>query len=380
MILALDPDTRQPVLKPGRKPGEAASHPLGLYLKAHVVGQKVERAELLADGFALHMRPSGNVWELEFRDGKLAATVRRAEEPAKPYRQTLALAAGTREQGPGEVDESAPVALAPQESPEERRLRKKRERLLENVRRDRDGAREWLDRFAPVLKRLMEEPRAWAEPEVWSIEERALLDEEIRQQKLPPFGAKNLGSAQKALFEERRRLERKQKLAGDRLAKLEREPEATRAKRASPAPAAAGAPVSRRPSKKPGVWVEISDNLWARVGRSASENDELFRQAKDRDLWFHVRGQAGAHVWIPRGQPELGAKAEASEKILRLGCQLALINSKASESGSAFVDFTERRYLKKIAGTEGAVRILRSEARDTRLDEAFERRVMKNGG
>jgi len=177
----------------------------------------------------------------------------------------------------------------------------------------------------------------------------------------------------------RRRLERKAKVAAERLAKLEQGP--ARVSKAAPQRlrhtavpqlTASGRP---KPTKKPGQWVEFAPDLWARLGRSATENDELFRQAKDRDLWFHVRGQAGAHVWVPRGQPGFGAKDAAPEHILKYGCQLALYNSRASESGSAFVDYTERRYLKKISGTDGALRILRSEARNTRMDPDFEKRL-----
>lgn len=385
-VISLDPHARTPRIEAGARPPAADNHPLGLFLKAHAVGQRVKRMEATATGGArMHLGPSGNSWELELRDGKLLATVLRAEEP-KPYRQTLVLAPWAAEAPVSKFKDSAPAqsevgeGAEPSlpETPEQRKARRKQEKLLANVRADAEEARDWLARFAPVLARIVAEPRAWASSEAWEPAERALLEAEILAQRLPPFGAAHLGAAQKNLFDLRRRLERKSRLATERLAKLERS--GAPRPRAPVRPSAVTAkPGPARSRKKPGLWVEVAPDLWARLGRSATENDELFRQARDRDLWFHVRGQTGAHVWIPRGQPALGSKDDAPENVVRLGCQLALINSRASQSGSAFVDYTERRYLKKISGTEGALRIVRSEARDTRLDEELERRLMKKG-
>ncbi len=136
-----------------------------------------------------------------------------------------------------------------------------------------------------------------------------------------------------------------------------------------------GADKHEATKKKPGLWIEIKEGLWARVGRNAAENDELFKQARDRDLWFHVRAEAGAHVWIPYGQTEFKGKAP-SEEILSLGAQLAIFNSKARGSRGAHVDITNRSQLKKISGQSGKLKILRSDVRFTRLDPLFERRVL----
>jgi hypothetical protein len=123
-----------------------------------------------------------------------------------------------------------------------------------------------------------------------------------------------------------------------------------------------------RPQKKPGLWVHVEElDLWARVGRSASENAELFRQARSRDLWFHIKGYPGAHVWIPRGQKNFGAKAEISNQVIEQGCLLALVNSRTKlgsrESGE--IEYTEKFNLKSVKGkdSQGTLIVQRSKTK-----------------
>lgn len=254
---------------------------------------------------------------------------------------------------------------------------KKRRRLIENIEADLKVAELWLERWTTLCARLQTDPSLWGQRSEWSEEEWELIQPEITAGKLPAFSASTRGVALDHIFQARRRAERKQAGARARLEKVQRQEVKPLLKTQTPASTTVEKDVPQRPRKKPGIWVEVMEGLWARIGRSASENDELFRQARDRDLWFHVRGGAGAHVWVPRGQPGFGAKSEASSDLIYYGCQLALLNSSASKTGHAVVDFTERRHLRKIRSAVGAVEILRSETKAVRTDEAFERKILK---
>jgi len=116
----------------------------------------------------------------------------------------------------------------------------------------------------------------------------------------------------------------------------------------------------KKQSPKLGSIQKITNDLEIIVGRKAVENDELYRQAQSRDLWFHVRGQKGGHVWLRRGQKGFGAKDEASEEVLKEAALVAVKHSKMRGSWIP-VDYTERRYLKKPKGAaEGEVMVLKS--------------------
>jgi hypothetical protein len=386
----------------GERGGTAASpHPIQLYAKAHFLNQRITgvmaegddalRFEFATPGLALRLQLKGTQGEITF------------EVPErKPYRQKFALGGlpaprpRPTEEPAGEVESRAaasgqlspdlggdPVSARPR-TPEER----KQARLLANIADDIRASEAWLAQWTPLLDRLRADPGLWKRPEEFSVPERALLETEINEGHLPSFGREGAagstaGRALEALFDRRRKAERRIAGGRKRLAKVESRalPFSTAAdisgtaliKEASPASLAA----KSRPRKKPGVWVELKPGIWARVGRSASDNEELFRQSRDRDVWFHVRGGTGSHVWLPRGQAGFGAKAELTEELIRLGCQLALINSKSARSGYAVVDFTERRNLRRIRTAVGAVEILRSETRATDLDREFEKRVMQ---
>jgi hypothetical protein len=118
---------------------------------------------------------------------------------------------------------------------------------------------------------------------------------------------------------------------------------------------------SEKPQKKPGIWVLLKNSqVWARVGRSSSENAELFRQAGPRDLWFHIKSFPGGHVWIPRGQKHFGAKADPTNTLIQEGAMLALFNSKTNRGprDSGEVEYTERLNLKALKGAANQGRLL----------------------
>ncbi|MBS1984542.1 MAG: DUF814 domain-containing protein [Bdellovibrionales bacterium] len=357
-----------------------SSHPVVLYLKAHFLGQRLTSVEGTAQSLRLNFETPGLRAHLSAGKGHSLELLLEVPE-RKPYRAQLTLAPIAHEQAPAMDSPRAKAAGAP--APVATPEQKKHAKLLANIQRDIQEAETWLGRFGPLCLRLAADPSLWKNPERLSPEDRALCEEEIAAGRWPSFAAPSTRAALDKIFHERQRRLRRASGGRARLAKMERvgpvsAPQSSRPLAAGGTPDFATPPT--KPRKKPGAWVEVLPQLWARVGRSATENDELFRQARDRDLWFHVRGGSGSHVWIPRGQPSFGAKAEASEDMLRVGCQLALINSPAAKSGRAVVDYTERRNLRRIRSAAGKVEILRSETRSVRLDEAFEKLILKRSG
>lgn len=79
------------------------------------------------------------------------------------------------------------------------------------------------------------------------------------------------------------------------------------------------------------------------VGRSPLENAELtFRVARPDDLWFHARGQPGAHVILQRDD-----RRDAPEEDILTAAQLAAAHSKGRNSAKVAVDYTPRKHVRK---------------------------------
>ena len=89
-----------------------------------------------------------------------------------------------------------------------------------------------------------------------------------------------------------------------------------------------------------------SGGIEIRVGRGARHNDDLtFHHSAPNDVWLHARHTAGAHVilrWNGPGNPPARDLEEAAT--------LAALHSKARTSGSAPVDWTLRKYVRKPRG------------------------------
>ncbi len=83
--------------------------------------------------------------------------------------------------------------------------------------------------------------------------------------------------------------------------------------------------------------------IW--VGRNSRQNDQVtFDKGAPDDVWCHVRGMPGAHVIIKtggRGVPE---------DVLSRAAALAAYYSAARGEGRAEVDYTLRKYVRKIKG------------------------------
>jgi predicted ribosome quality control (RQC) complex YloA/Tae2 family protein len=79
------------------------------------------------------------------------------------------------------------------------------------------------------------------------------------------------------------------------------------------------------------------------VGRGSRHNDDLtFHHSSPNDVWLHARDAAGAHVvlrWPGPGNPPARDLEEAAT--------LAALHSKSRTSGSAPVDWTLRKYVRK---------------------------------
>ena len=91
-----------------------------------------------------------------------------------------------------------------------------------------------------------------------------------------------------------------------------------------------------------------SGGIEIRVGRGARHNDDLtFHHSAPTDVWLHARHTAGAHVilrWSGPGNPPARDLEEAAI--------LAALHSKARTSGSAPVDWTLRKYVRKPRGAK----------------------------
>jgi predicted ribosome quality control (RQC) complex YloA/Tae2 family protein len=108
---------------------------------------------------------------------------------------------------------------------------------------------------------------------------------------------------------------------------------------------AASAPKTRARKRVPMQGVTASGSRIF-VGRSPAENAELtFRTARPSDLWFHARGQPGAHVILQRDD-----RATPSDEDVRTAAELAALHSKGRNSTKVTVDYTQRKHVRKRPG------------------------------
>lgn len=80
------------------------------------------------------------------------------------------------------------------------------------------------------------------------------------------------------------------------------------------------------------------------VGRNNRENDRLRREANPEDLWFHVRGVPGAHVFLK-------VNKEPPEDVKFFAARLAATFSRARYDRKVEVDVAKVRHLRKPPGT-----------------------------
>jgi hypothetical protein len=361
---------------------EAAQDPVQLYARAHAVNRRVEAVRSFeasderGEGWELEL--SGGVswiWErVKPRGSEVRVRILRkgAKEFARHFELgSLKPSSGGEGVGPSLLEKQRVHQAVS-------RLRSKEEKLIEKVQGDLDSSRRGLDELQALCAFLEADPMAWGRDSDWPEEaQRALLWVRDTAQ-LPGFQGSTRGAALELIYELRRRYRRKLQGAQKRLAEVE----AKQAEAATLRASGGGLAVSTRPSQPSkkktttprslGLWVQHASALRARLGRSQTENAQLYREAASRDLWFHVRGLGGSHVWVPRGQPLFTGKDPALKDELELwACQLAVYNSKARHAGYGVVDITEKRHLRAAKGQEGTLLIQRSQTRMVEIDEAF---------
>jgi predicted ribosome quality control (RQC) complex YloA/Tae2 family protein len=104
------------------------------------------------------------------------------------------------------------------------------------------------------------------------------------------------------------------------------------------------------PSRWTGRTYFSREGLPLLVGRSRDENLELtFKIARGNDLWMHVRGRPGAHLLIP-----LPSGRSAALETLLDAAQLVIFHSGGKNWGKTEVDYTYKKYVKRIKDSSEA--------------------------
>ncbi len=326
----------------------AKKTPLLLYLKAHFVGHLLQSVlvsetgrEILFDFGDRSMR-----WDLAQKMCVLQI------EGRKDYQQVLPRWASLEELKLKDFDnKNSKQVLVTQES-------SKKKKLLQNIEGDLKKAQDWILHNKKAIQFFLENPTMWGEDfsvlPGWTKDFLAKLFELKGVVFKKEYRKTSLDRIKQLL----QRHERKVQKAQERLFKVAKENEAKTTQESFQKKK-----IAQRQTKKQnkiGSVQKITNDLELVVGRRATENDELYRQAQSRDLWFHVRGQKGGHVWLRRGQKGFGAKDEASQVVLQEAALVAVKHSKVRGSWIP-VDYTERRYLKKPKGAaEGELLVLKS--------------------
>ena len=84
------------------------------------------------------------------------------------------------------------------------------------------------------------------------------------------------------------------------------------------------------------------------IGKNNIQNEYITHVIANKDdLWFHVKDNHGSHV-VVRGENKY------SENVIRFAAVNAAIYSKAKDSSSVGIDYTEIRNLKKVPGRKGS--------------------------
>lgn len=90
-----------------------------------------------------------------------------------------------------------------------------------------------------------------------------------------------------------------------------------------------------------------SEGLKILVGRNNKQNDELtFKISNKEDLWFHIKDQAGSHVILEANNHEFTEISVLESAIL------AGYHSKSKYQTKVEIDYTKRKYVKKIPGAK----------------------------
>jgi predicted ribosome quality control (RQC) complex YloA/Tae2 family protein len=104
------------------------------------------------------------------------------------------------------------------------------------------------------------------------------------------------------------------------------------------------APAVKGPRLSP-LSLRSPDGFTVLIGRNSRQNDEVtFRQAERTDWWFHARGVPGAHVVVRSGGQGLPPAT------IQHAAELAAHFSRLQNEASVPVDYTQRRYVRRLPG------------------------------
>ena len=122
------------------------------------------------------------------------------------------------------------------------------------------------------------------------------------------------------------------------------------------------------PPRQPYFTYKSEAGIEIRVGRGASDNDELSCNPQYRDSdnwWLHVAGFAGSHVVIRSVDDDL---VEKYRETVIDAAVLAAVNSKANQGGRVPVSLTRCRNVSKPSGAKPGLVQLRGDVRTINID------------
>jgi predicted ribosome quality control (RQC) complex YloA/Tae2 family protein len=101
-------------------------------------------------------------------------------------------------------------------------------------------------------------------------------------------------------------------------------------------------PRSRAGRSKP-LSLTSPDGFRILAGRNSRQSDEVtFRRADGDDWWFHARGVPGGHVIVRAEGTQLPAET------IQRAAELAAYFSRSRDEADVLVDYTRRRYVRRI--------------------------------
>lgn len=243
---------------------------------------------------------------------------------------------------------------------EARRLEQKRERDLA-----RAGDPEVLRRRAELLQgsfHLLSRGQEWVDVTDWAAQGQPAVRVEVEPSLSP---AEQVARAfERAKRAERARERGQEALDEAALAVLELEELAEALEGDAPSEGAVEAALAQAPKQTgaagggdaprlPYRAFRTEKGVEIRVGRSASDNDELtLHLSKGNDVWLHVRGRPGAHVVIR------GPGPSPAPELLVMAAQLALLHSGLGDGAREEVAWTRVKHVTKPKGAKpGSVRV-----------------------
>ena len=101
---------------------------------------------------------------------------------------------------------------------------------------------------------------------------------------------------------------------------------------------------NRKPPQGKPLRFEIPGGVIAEVGKNAPQNERLTFGARGEEIWLHAQGIPGSHVILHTEEEN------PPEEALLMAAKLAAYYSKGRNRPDQAVDYTRRRYVKKIPG------------------------------